>query len=307
MSHFTVMVIGNKYTTQLAPFQEADGKNMDEKYLEFISVEEESLAEYENDSAEMVVYPSGEKCYKHDHRFYTPNSWSIEREWILPEGCKVENIPHKEVYTTFEEFMDGWCGRKERDEQKEEYGYWKNPNAKWDWYELGGRWDGFFTLKNGKPSNQAKKKDIDFEKMKDDDGNAAAVRYDSVMGILGNSLSTFKSWKYFQELYKDDLKTARKEYGSQEAVIKIRSSEGGWGRNLEDFLISREEYIQNARNSAVTPFAVLNNGKWYERGEMGWWGIVLNEQDIDVWSNEVNKLLEELPEDTLLSIVDCHI
>lgn len=27
------------------------------------------------------------------------------------------------------------------------YGYWKNPNSKWDWYQIGGRWRGFFPVK----------------------------------------------------------------------------------------------------------------------------------------------------------------
>src|SRR5579859_6601454 len=33
-------------------------------------------------------------------------------------------------------------------------GYWENPNRKWDWYSLGGRWAGFFLLKNGKDGIQ---------------------------------------------------------------------------------------------------------------------------------------------------------
>src|SRR5687768_5462716 len=30
------------------------------------------------------------------------------------------------------------------------YGYWQNPNKKWDWYDLGGRWAGYFKLKPGR-------------------------------------------------------------------------------------------------------------------------------------------------------------
>lgn len=54
-------------------------------------------------------------------------------------------------------------------------------------------------------------------------------------------------------------------------------------------------------------FAVLKDGKWYERGEMGWWGCVFNEKEKDKWQEEFNKLLKSLPENTLISIYDCHI
>ncbi len=55
------------------------------------------------------------------------------------------------------------------------------------------------------------------------------------------------------------------------------------------------------------PFAIVKDGEWHERGEMGWWCSVANEKDLDVWKIEVRSLLENLPGDTLLTVVDCHI
>ena len=49
------------------------------------------------------------------------------------------------------------------------------------------------------------------------------------------------------------------------------------------------------------------DGQWYERGQMGWWGIVKNEKDADTWGKEFNLLIDSLPDDTLLSAYDCHI
>lgn len=59
-------------------------------------------------------------------------------------------------------------------------------------------------------------------------------------------------------------------------------------------------------NEIVT-FAILKDGQWYERGEMGWWGVVHDEKDDKVWDEQVKKLTSELPEETLISIYDCHI
>jgi len=49
------------------------------------------------------------------------------------------------------------------------------------------------------------------------------------------------------------------------------------------------------------------NGEWVERGEMGYWGFVDNETDEGVWDKYFNEMWDSLPDDTLLTLVDCHI
>lgn len=53
------------------------------------------------------------------------------------------------------------------------------------------------------------------------------------------------------------------------------------------------------------PFAFLRDGQWAERGEMGWWGSVRDEQED--WEQTVARLIAEVPDDALLSLVDLHI
>ena len=57
----------------------------------------------------------------------------------------------------------------------------------------------------------------------------------------------------------------------------------------------------------ISAFAVVKDGKWYERGKMGWFAVVSYENDKDVWIEEVEQLLASLPPDTLLTMYDCHI
>ncbi len=40
-----------------------------------------------------------------------------------------------------------------------------NPQGYWDWYEVGGRWQGFFANKKGKSVDRLKMKDLSLEKM----------------------------------------------------------------------------------------------------------------------------------------------
>ncbi len=54
-------------------------------------------------------------------------------------------------------------------------------------------------------------------------------------------------------------------------------------------------------------FAILKDGEWYEKGEMGWFAIVSNEKAAETWETEQKKLLADLPGDTLLTVIDCHI
>lgn len=85
-------------------------------------------------------------------------------------------------------------------------------------------------------------------------------------------------------------------------------------KELEYFLQLKKEgrcdqaCIKDISNlSEIDCFAVVKDGKWYERGEMGWWGVVTNEKDKDVWKEKVKELLSSLPPDTLLTMYDCHI
>lgn len=69
----------------------------------------------------------------------------------------------------------------------------------------------------------------------------------------------------------------------------------------------RAEYVRRAGAAAAVPFAVLMDGEWHERGSMGWWGMVSNEEDADVWRDRVAKLYDDLPDDVFLAAVDVHI
>ena len=56
----------------------------------------------------------------------------------------------------------------------------------------------------------------------------------------------------------------------------------------------------------VVTFALLDsNGNWHERGDMGWWGMVSNEDDS--WEQKLKELKDLIPDNEIVSIYDCHI
>jgi len=49
------------------------------------------------------------------------------------------------------------------------------------------------------------------------------------------------------------------------------------------------------------------DGKWYQRGEMGWFGCVSDEKPQEDWSVEFQRLFDAIPAEKWISVVDCHI
>lgn len=281
---------------------------------------------------------------------------------FVPEGWTDAQIPTSEIQT-FAEYCEGdgkdivEFGDEPDLAKTHKYGYTlvdadglvlkvvdrTNPNRKWDWYELGGRWTGFFKLKPdavgevGRPglmtpaareqhADTARIGDIDFEGTMNEAGEEARKRWELVEKVcLGEIPKITTSWETLQS----DAKYAqlgweerRILYWNQHAmkrfdIIKesVRKDPSmskadqdtvAWA-DLKDFQGTKEAYIENARNAAITTFAVIKDGKWYERGQMGWWGSVANEQDRATWGAQFRDLIAGLPEDTVVSVYDCHI
>jgi hypothetical protein len=65
--------------------------------------------------------------------------------------------------------------------------------------------------------------------------------------------------------------------------------------------------VERQRAAACCTFALLKDGHWSERGNMGWWGAVSGAVSDVQWHSMFNAMLDALPDDALVSIVDCHI
>lgn len=394
MSHFTVMVFGKNVEEQLAPYNE---QTEDKQFLAFEDSEDEYRQKYENEGVERVVMPDGRLLLKWDDEFKKPGAIGFgSNTHEVPEGLEIRNVPFKETYSSFEEFVKDWCGQDERDPEKGRFGYWRNPNSKWDWYQMGGRWAGYFRLKekfylppqagniigetgltigeistltmlkknsplkyaavlrkykgkteeidkvveqfsNPTPefqpgvrgnsglmgankhdsdqegfADQTRKGDIDVEYMRMEAEASAREKYQKVAAVFAEgSIPKIKTWKEF--LVEVEAKTltiddARKAYHNQVPVQMCDAAKVfDFFEKLDDYQVSEEEYVRVARNAAIVPFALVKDGKWFEKGEMGWWGCVKDEKEQDHWNEEFAKLFDAIPDDEIVTVVDCHI
>lgn len=128
MSHFTVLVklkkeeyenvsIEDAISAKLAPYKETYGKGS--PYVEFDDCTQEVL-----DEANKII---------------DADSYLAERFPALVGKTKLE---------AYENNLDNLATEYyEYDKYNGLYGTWKNPNGKWDWYQIGGRWRGLLPIK----------------------------------------------------------------------------------------------------------------------------------------------------------------
>lgn len=375
MSHFTVLVVGPNFERQLQPFHEYECTGIDDEFIVDVDETETARAEYETDTLTRLRDSAGVlHSYFDDEGNFKPEFSKIDtdigsrRVRFIPEGFEEVEVPAKDL-KTFAQWAEDYYSRKILVEgqargEEHKYGYVlinaagdvikvvnrTNPNPKWDWYQVGGRWSGSLRLKDdyveslkqlhslfnrGKPIPDslleriqnigtgdrswmnrgdpqdiqfvdfAPKKAIDFEGMREEGGKKAAEHYDTVMAAIAGR--DWITWDEVRAKHPDNIDAARAEYNEQ-PVIKDARSLLGWFDRVDTFkTVTREQYIKRGRENAVSFFALLKDGQWYERGSMGWWGMVADEEDADTWNQKFQEMLDGLPDDTLLTVVDCHI
>lgn len=280
MSHFAVLVIGDDVEAQLQPYHEYECTGIEDQYV--INVD------------------------------------------ITNEARSI----HTEHYATepFPKFVADYYGLDVRDDGS----VWRktNPNAKWDWWVVGGRWSGFFSVKpNPKvpgSSNPDTRIDagpkglINIEGMRLSAAQEAIERWKTVEHLVsglpeprlwdevfpnGHQIPDFdelKAWYYAQPAIK-----AVHEWLKQRGSFFI-----GW-HDIEPYLQresdAMEQYVALKRNQACIPYAVVMEGKWSAKGKMGFFGVSNDIEDPAKWYQQMNDILDRIPDDTLLTIVDCHI
>lgn len=87
-----------------------------------------------------------------------------------------------------------------------------------------------------------------------------------------------------------------------------KAAYNAWTKKCKEERRCDQAYLKDVINlEEAIPFALVKFGYWYEKGEMGWWGTSSNDKEQNVWKKEVLDLLKDVPGDTLLTVVDCHI
>jgi len=330
MSHFTVAVFtnGNKTVDELlAPYQENNMDDCPKEYLEFNDETEEYLEQYENDGTDMVKNLDGELVYK----------------WDVPEDLRKDMVfvKHKEKYNTFDEFMREYADY-EKDEKTDKYGYWENPNAKWDWYQEGGRWSGQLKLKpilrltsndafNTLGFNQNEFLNfVNWYKTDKDKFNSIIEKYKGLkqkitseveiyIEMMNSEIKHVNSAKIKDVDFSLDIKEYNKAIRFWELIVdgcepKNKEEEDiiGWSFYKPEYYSKRyknkEQYAKLTAEFGT--YAVITpDGKWHSKGDMGWFGCSSeSDEEANSWSvGFKEKFIDNADPEWTLTVVDCHI
>lgn len=182
-----------------------------------------------------------------------------------------------------------WNGRKELEKTHARYGQPKanceechgsgerettyNPASKWDWYVVGGRWNGAFD--NYDPES--------------DPRNFRTCYLCQGTGKRNDEIG-------------HQFRASNPDYGCNgcNGTGQMLKYSSDWvpQENVRRIDLIRPDFVPFA---CVTP-----DGKWYEKGKMGWWAIVSNEAPEGEWEAQYRSLIAQYPEHFGV-IVDCHI
>lgn len=213
MSHFVGLCFGGYWDTDLEQYSE----NLEvEAYIE--QTKEEAINDVQRNQRKR--YLEAVKALQ------TPNLKSQSMDFYQKIVDQGPSISKEDAW---KEVLSWGYELDEHDNLLSTY----NPNSKWDWYCVGGRWNGFLVLKERK-----------------EDGSIIEVNE-----------------AYFDEIDWDYMKE--------------------WNR---------------------IPFCFVNeDGEWYEKGEMGWFAITVNEMEEDTWRATFEEYINTVEDDCLVTVVDFHI
>lgn len=185
-----------------------------------------------------------------------------------------------------------------------------NPNSKWDWYQIGGRFDGELMLTEEGRLNavdEIKRKyctDIDIKNLRED---FHYMRYVNSAPL-----------KYIQWFI--PLSPTEKEKIRRWWEINIYDMPLKEGEEKDKYFFYKPEYYERRYKDAETDikvkeavnfFAVITpDGKWYAPSNMGWWACTDGEPEDELkWDLEFYDrfIKSNLDSDLICTVVDCHI
>lgn len=298
-------------------------------YLEFVDETEEGRSSYESKGIDCVRMPDGriipcyerafsdryelvgDKVYKRDYGPLHHRKRTKKAKRILP----LPDYPLKKLYPSFDDFMARYKGCT-RDEATGRYGYYSNPNAQWDWWQVGGRWPLRFLVKEdcplvilGQPSSMFKEQPY----------WDAPEGYRWVAGARKGDIA----WNVMRDLFQTQEKNQFQVYESWFQAHAVPPGAGYPLAITEDGIISWGEYVYRKGETLegyldrmgvsdhyrypFSTFACVDGEGWNSQGSMGWFGISYDNQDEVVWNKSVNDFIARQPDDAVLISLDCHI
>ena len=371
MSHFAVLVVTDQYpsdevlTETLQPWHEYECTGIKDQYVVDLDITEEAFAKYSEDTERRFKDLDGGLHSPYDEQFYRePTSEEAAKigkfggsggcdgfsyssqDWddglgyrskvkFIPEGWEEVTVPTKDVLS-FAEWCDGWYGNTPNEEGR--LIRTTNPNSKWDWWQVGGRY-----------SNRLMENKLKFGHAISESGNISIKKYLDLPGMKEMRVSKRRTYveealadaaarvpadfhlgidiEYLIKQVADEYPKVRADYEAldpkpaywayldalkeqqpENPVVMARALgmfgyDGLYETGFEPTDTDLEAFIQAA--PALSAWAFVKDGEWFQKGQMGWFGLSVD--DDAGWDLKFQELLDSVDDNQYLTIVDCHI
>lgn len=326
MSHFNVLVsiasrrlenssIEAAVAEMLAPFNE---QTKDERYLTFVDEEDELREKYATGSTERIRCADGFLALPWDERFRVPGSFGTGSGTHEAPAClERAEVPFRETYPTFEAWAKGWCGH-DGPAPNGRYGHTTNPSGHWDWYEIGGRWSGFFPLIPHGDGDIAKVADINqarVEATRIERRDIFLREYQAL--IAGKDFSSFEGPRSaamsmgLLRVERGPVTTSPGETALPWTRYVKAEGDGRrtWNDVATDVTAETLETKYGRRFHPLVTYAAVDADGWHAPGKMGWFGCSTEgpEQCLAWCDQFVSRFLGGADPAATLVLVDCHV
>lgn len=290
----------------------------DPKYCEFLDETESTKKDYESETIDCIKEPGGKinPSYYYpfvirDGKVFAQKAGPLHHEKRTKKSKKFTALPAypiRKLYSSLKEYAEDYCGLY-YDEKKKAYGYLTNPNAFWDWYSIGGRWPLMFLVKSDCREFSIGGRDYDENE-----------EYPCPEGYKWAVAARKKDIEW-NALYEWRKKCATERFSLLEEHFKANtvpegsfltiSEKGmhGWngdkylaGETLEEYL-HRYGYIDDEKYHPHCAAFVDLNGKYHE----ACFADAFSGKYDSAWSKMLEEFLDEIPDETVIVAVDCHM
>lgn len=199
--------------------------------------------------------------------------WAADPVWMQRAATEiVQRMPYAESFPAKLDWDDeqvyaheiGWY---EAESLTPEGGLYseRNPQSKWDWYQIGGRWAGYWYVHEKAEATE----------------EMTEAAWANRAFPLGPT--------------------------DQEYVNERTSRPGRWVDVARKYDIDFTASDSEGRGTIATYAFLDSDGKWHEKGEMGWFGIGNGEKQQEAWNAEYATLITAESDNAWLVLVDAHI
>lgn len=273
MTHFPILVIGEDINAQLAPYDE-----------------------------NLLVAPYPDPDWDHDEWLARATKYYTE---FFPDKAPEDKSPQG----LLAKYMEG-DGDLRFDEDGHSTLYLTyNPKSKWDWWTIGGRWPEMLILKDGARANQAKKSQIDFQAMRDENLRKDQALWQKMLTATAGTTPPEESFGQLSDRLGDRDQAMRiweaNDWVQATRKITVFSAYETFHMHAEN---PEQSYFDEA-NAWPAPRvrAAVKDSQWHQYARAGWFGVFTDEMPVPEWDATVKRLIDEADDNETFTIIDCHI